>query len=169
MAIHYAHTRCDSDGAPRPETEWEPLYTGTGAGHLEKVAALAAEFAGRFNAADWGFRAGLWHDLGKYSEAYLRTGMSLGRMSNDTRAESNTKSFPGGSTPIRADSCSGTRGLFGRHFHCRDRRPDRVRRYPIGEEHFAAIDVTINLYEQLGVTRLNGRPVPVRQYQKIRA
>ncbi len=32
--------------------------------HLEATAKLAAEFAGEFGAAGWGYLAGLWHDLG---------------------------------------------------------------------------------------------------------
>lgn len=38
--------------------------------HLHDVAALAAEFGGPFDAAEWGRVAGLWHDLGKYSTAF---------------------------------------------------------------------------------------------------
>jgi CRISPR-associated endonuclease/helicase Cas3 len=34
------------------------------------VAELAAEFAAPFGAAEWGRKAGLWHDLGKYSDAF---------------------------------------------------------------------------------------------------
>lgn len=34
--------------------------------HLESVARLAAEFAGKFGANDLGYWAGLWHDLGKF-------------------------------------------------------------------------------------------------------
>lgn len=56
----FAHSR---PGAP-PE-QWEPLRE-----HLEKVARLAAEFAGDFAAAEWGRLAGLWHDVGKYSAAF---------------------------------------------------------------------------------------------------
>ncbi len=57
---HYAHTLPN-----RPETEWEPLEE-----HLENVASLAGEFAAAFGAADWGRLAGLWHDLGKYSNDF---------------------------------------------------------------------------------------------------
>lgn len=54
----------------RPEAEWEPLER-----HLEEVAALASAFAEPFGLSDWARLAGLWHDLGKYSDkfqAYLR-------------------------------------------------------------------------------------------------
>jgi CRISPR-associated endonuclease/helicase Cas3 len=43
---------------------------------LEKVAELAAEFSKAFDAADpalrWAYRAGLWHDLGKYRPGFQR-------------------------------------------------------------------------------------------------
>ena len=52
----YAHS---FDG--RPPTDWEPLKH-----HLHAVAHLAARFSGKFDAADWGHLAGLWHDVGKY-------------------------------------------------------------------------------------------------------
>jgi CRISPR-associated endonuclease/helicase Cas3 len=45
----------------RPTEGWEPLRE-----HLERVAELAAGFAGRFGADEWGRVAGLWHDVGKY-------------------------------------------------------------------------------------------------------
>jgi CRISPR-associated endonuclease/helicase Cas3 len=71
--IHYAHTAQTSDGNPNTDrAQWQPLYTGTGEGHLEKVALWAATFADEFGAADWGRLAGLWHDVGKYSEAFQR-------------------------------------------------------------------------------------------------
>src|SRR4051812_29787472 len=34
------------------------------------VARLAEEFASAFNAGGWGRVAGIWHDLGKYSDAF---------------------------------------------------------------------------------------------------
>ncbi len=56
----YAHTL---EG--RPPEDWEPLET-----HLQKVAVLAGEFADAFGAKEWGYLAGLWHDLGKYSQEF---------------------------------------------------------------------------------------------------
>lgn len=71
---------CAHSVKSRPSSQWELLYTGTGAGHLENVSALAEEFAARFGAADWGRLAGLWHDIGKYSASfqdYLLTASGL--------------------------------------------------------------------------------------------
>lgn len=51
----------------RPKSEWQPLET-----HLENVARKAATFASAFGAEQWGFAAGLAHDLGKFSEAFQR-------------------------------------------------------------------------------------------------
>ena len=58
MLTCYAHSL---EG--RLPNEWEPL-----ADHLQRVAELAAEFAKKFEATEWGRIAGLWHDLGKYSK-----------------------------------------------------------------------------------------------------
>jgi CRISPR-associated endonuclease/helicase Cas3 len=44
--------------------------------HLERVSALAMQFAELFGSGPWGFLSGLWHDLGKYSadfQAYIRS------------------------------------------------------------------------------------------------
>jgi len=38
--------------------------------HLTKVAALAEQFAAGFGSGDWARCAGIWHDLGKYSEEF---------------------------------------------------------------------------------------------------
>ncbi len=40
--------------------------------HLTGTAERAAEMAGEFGCSDWGRLAGLWHDLGKYSEDFQR-------------------------------------------------------------------------------------------------
>src|SRR3974390_3494178 len=42
------------------------------ADHLNETANLAAQFAAAFGASEWGYLAGLWHDLGKYSEEFQR-------------------------------------------------------------------------------------------------
>jgi len=58
----YAHSPND-EGRPHDLVE-----------HLTCVAKMAAEFAGKFGAADFGYWAGLWHDLGKFHpdfQAYL--------------------------------------------------------------------------------------------------
>jgi len=48
--------------------------------HLREVARLAETFAGEFGAGDWAYIAGLWHDIGKYRQAfqaYIRRGAGL--------------------------------------------------------------------------------------------
>ncbi|MHB8764000.1 MAG: CRISPR-associated endonuclease Cas3'' [Deferrisomatales bacterium] len=42
------------------------------ADHLAGTAERAARFAAAFGCAAWGYLAGLWHDLGKYSPAFQR-------------------------------------------------------------------------------------------------
>ena len=56
----YAHSR---NGKP-PE-EWHRLED-----HLKKVAEMARKFGNEFKAGDWAYLAGLWHDLGKYAQAF---------------------------------------------------------------------------------------------------
>jgi len=56
----YAHT----DGSP-DRRNWQPLQE-----HLVNVARLAKKLAEPFNAADWAYLAGLWHDVGKYSSEF---------------------------------------------------------------------------------------------------
>jgi CRISPR-associated endonuclease/helicase Cas3 len=48
------------------QTKWEPLDE-----HLCAVGARAGEFAAAFGFAKWGEAAGLLHDIGKVSDAYL--------------------------------------------------------------------------------------------------
>ena len=96
----YAHTKNDPDTKePLPQSEWEPLFTPFGEGddhcqklscakcadfeskhgHLNKVAFWTAKFAAEMfppnsaeakAAQEWGWIAGLWHDLGKYREGF---------------------------------------------------------------------------------------------------
>lgn len=60
--MFYAHSLPD-----RPESEWQPLSE-----HLEAVSALARGAADKFGAGAAGGLAGLFHDLGKYTQAYQR-------------------------------------------------------------------------------------------------
>ena len=48
-----------------PPDKWQPLEE-----HLKNVAELAAGFARPFGGEKWAYLAGLWHDLGKYSNAF---------------------------------------------------------------------------------------------------
>lgn len=59
---YYAHS---VEGKP-PE-EWHRLED-----HLKGTAELAARFAAKFGCEEWGYLAGLWHDLGKYSREFQR-------------------------------------------------------------------------------------------------
>lgn len=62
MDSFFAHTLPNE-----PPGRWQLLEA-----HLRSVAAAAAANAAVFGAADWGYAAGLWHDLGKYSRAFQR-------------------------------------------------------------------------------------------------
>jgi len=46
---------------------WQPLEE-----HLQETAKLAEHFFGAFPWYKWAFAAGMWHDLGKYSDAFQR-------------------------------------------------------------------------------------------------
>ncbi len=56
----FAHSVEDAD-----QSQWEPLEV-----HLREVAELSEKFAASFNAADFGYLAGLWHDIGKFSRKF---------------------------------------------------------------------------------------------------
>ncbi len=58
---HLAHVR------QLPNGEWEEHFLDE---HLRDVASLADTFAKPLNSADWARLAGLWHDLGKYSDEF---------------------------------------------------------------------------------------------------
>jgi len=64
--IYFAH----SIQGKTPQ-DWQTLEE-----HLRKTAQSAARLANKFNCSEWGYLAGLWHDLGKYSrefQEYLHT------------------------------------------------------------------------------------------------
>ncbi|MEP6878187.1 MAG: CRISPR-associated helicase Cas3' [Nitrosospira sp.] len=58
-----AHVRKDDDGVWQRHSLEE---------HLREVSLLAGEFAQLFGSEEWAALAGLWHDLGKYREAFQR-------------------------------------------------------------------------------------------------
>jgi len=52
---------------PKNSNKWHELKY-----HLRKVADKAREFAEKFGAAELGYYAGLWHDLGKYNPIFQK-------------------------------------------------------------------------------------------------
>ena len=57
----------------KPCRDWHRLED-----HLPATAKLAGTFASEFVAGEWGYLAGLWHDLGK-SNIYAWNNVSAGR------------------------------------------------------------------------------------------
>lgn len=62
MPEYYAHSFEE-----KPVKEWHLLED-----HLLGVAGLVKSFADEFGSGDWAYLAGLWHDLGKYSEDFQK-------------------------------------------------------------------------------------------------
>ena len=77
----YAHTHPDY---PKDPSHWQPLEA-----HLRNVAELAAEFARPFGGEEWARVAGLWHDLGKYSDAFQK------KLFDANGMESHLETIPG--------------------------------------------------------------------------
>ncbi len=61
-AEFYAHSK-----GGVPPSQWQRLED-----HLVGTAKLAAAMAGEFGSGEWGYLAGLWHDLGKFSPDFQR-------------------------------------------------------------------------------------------------
>jgi len=59
---YYAHSL-----GGKPPSDWQPLEE-----HLKNVAEKARSFAEKFGAGDWAYFAGLWHDIGKYSDEFQK-------------------------------------------------------------------------------------------------
>ena len=64
MEKHYYGHALEDDSS---EAHWQLLED-----HLKNVAEKAAFFAEVFNAREWAYIAGLWHDIGKYSEEFQK-------------------------------------------------------------------------------------------------
>lgn len=57
--------------------------------HLHNTARLARQFASSWQAGDWAYLAGLWHDIGKYSGEFQRKLCSTG--GEEARIEGNSR------------------------------------------------------------------------------
>lgn len=122
-----------------PEDRWEPLED-----HLHNVAALAREFAAKWNAADWGHLAGLWHDLGKYSRDFQEY------LSQATGEEAHLEGLPGkvDHSSAGAQHAARTLGPAGRSLA-----------YCIAGHHSGLLDAEASGTEASLRNRL-GKPVP---------
>jgi len=81
MPTYYGHS-----AENRPQSDWQTLKS-----HAENVAALAAQFAEPFGAADIARYTGLLHDLGKYSAPFqLRLAGSPQRVDHATAGAKET-------------------------------------------------------------------------------
>ncbi len=83
--MHYAHTL-----PGHPPEKWHPLED-----HLKNVAALTRAFASAFGAGEWGYLAGLWHDLGKFSPSF----QNYLRAQGDYHADELLDGLPEGGAP----------------------------------------------------------------------
>ncbi len=90
----YAHTL---DGSS--ESEWQTVED-----HLEGVSKLAGSFASAFGSEKWGEIVGLWHDLGKYSNAFQSYLRQSGDPSCSARVDHSTA---GARQAVAADSLLG--------------------------------------------------------------
>ena len=61
---YYAHSLDE-----KPPSEWQPLEE-----HLNNVAERARSFADVFGAGEWGYLAGLWHDMESIFRPYKYCG-----------------------------------------------------------------------------------------------
>lgn len=59
---YYAHSL---EG--KPQSQWQLIET-----HLKNVAEMARSFSNDFKAGEWGYLAGIWHDIGKYSAEFQK-------------------------------------------------------------------------------------------------
>ena len=63
--------------------------------HLAKVAALAGQFAAGFGSEDWAQCAGMWHDLGKYSEEFQQYIKTASGYNSEAHIETDDNAQPG--------------------------------------------------------------------------
>jgi CRISPR-associated endonuclease/helicase Cas3 len=102
MGEYYAHSK----GADSDKCTWQPLEE-----HLKQTAELAKGFAAAWKAGDWGYFAGLWHDIGKYSNEFQQRLSAKGgenaHIENDPHLD--LKSSEGGKTGKVNHSTAGAR------------------------------------------------------------
>lgn len=89
----------------QPESKWQLLED-----HLRNVAELSGKFAKEFGSGEWGYLAGLWHDLGKYSASFQK----LIRRTSEEEAQPTTRGGKVDHSTAGAIHAEKTLGLTGR-------------------------------------------------------
>lgn len=77
--------------------------------HINSVAELSSCFSSVFSAEEWGYFAGLWHDIGKYSKEFQRrlSGENIHVDHSSAGAQHVYNKFPGGPGKLLAYVISG--------------------------------------------------------------
>ncbi|MBN1424474.1 CRISPR-associated helicase Cas3' [Candidatus Fermentibacteria bacterium] len=119
---YYAHTLPN-----RSPEEWQPLRD-----HLVNVADLAGSFASAFGAKEWGHPAGMWHDLGKFSETFQLYLAAHG----DYHREEVASSDADPATPLKTDHTS----AGAQHAVSRAAIPGHLLAYAIAGHHAGLLD-----------------------------
>jgi len=116
-----------------PPDSWQRLED-----HLINVAKLAEQFAKEFGAGEWGYLAGLWHDVGKYSDAFQR--MLQASHGEDAHIESH---------PGRVDHSTAGAILAEKSYREQFQPFERVLAYAIAGHHAGLSDWIAGLDERL--------------------
>lgn len=124
----FAHSAPD-----RPPAAWQRLED-----HLLNVANLARSFAEEFGAGEWAYLAGLWHDLGKYSDDFQK--MLLTRNGEDAHIEN---------SPGRVDHSTAGAILADEIYRLQFHPLERVLAYVIAGHHAGLADWVASLDERL--------------------
>lgn len=132
--------------------------------HLFRTAGRAAGFASVFGFREWGWLGGLWHDLGKYSQAFQnKLRAAAGNVAHLERPEAGARVDHSTAGAVHAVDRFGTRGRLlayiaaGHHAGLPDWEADRTGR--------AALSYRLLQKELLDAARAGGIPSGILEQQ----
>jgi len=79
--VYYAHLRKIDDSCIKHQYLEE---------HLLNVAKMSSRFTKKFEAQNWGYTAGIWHDIGKYSDKFQKKLRRIENGESDIRVDHST-------------------------------------------------------------------------------
>ncbi len=145
---YFAHSASQLD-----KSDWQGL-----AEHLENVARLALASAARFGAGEWGYAAGLLHDLGKYSDGFQRRLAGGDRLDHATAgAKEARKRYGKLATPLQYVVAGHHAGLADAAGESRAKRSTLADRLKADVAPYAAFAMEIGLPEKLSPPPLRCR------------